>query len=112
VCDGVSTSCANAFRPATYACNTAVSGLCDAPDYCTGNSAHCPAEFLSGVVCRDSRAACELPETCAGTSVDCPPDDVVPAGIVCRASVNTACDPAEVCDGTAFTCPANFETCP
>ena len=111
-CTGTSAECTNAFRPNTFVCKAQTLEICDAPDTCTGSSADCPAQYLAGVECRASQAACDLTELCSGASATCPPDQVLPAGIVCRPSIDLPCDPAEACDGVAAACPANVETCP
>jgi len=106
VCDGRTVFCAERFQPNTRSCGAPVSGMCDAPDHCTGTSANCVAVHLSGVECRATQGACDRPEYCTGSSRECPPDQVVSAGIVCRANT-AACDPAESCDGMAARCPTD-----
>ena len=64
-------------------------------------------DALADVTCRPSRGGYDLPETCSGGTAECPPDDVLPAAVVCRPSVNTSCDPAESCDGVTFQCSAD-----
>ena len=111
-CSGTSRACPDAFRPDTYICRAASAGICDAPDTCTGYSADCPERFAVNVVCRYPVGSCDVQESCTGAGADCPPDAVIPAGIVCRDSINATCNPVESCDGVSAHCPANVGTCP
>ncbi|MBP7550720.1 MAG: hypothetical protein KA761_10580 [Gemmatimonadaceae bacterium] len=110
VCDGTTDVCRPVFAPSTTACGPAVSGDCDAADHCAGTTAGCVAVFLEGVECRPAAGACDSVERC-GSSPDCPADDLVSAGLSCRASTDTSCDPEEMCDGTSIVCPADVTTC-
>ena len=110
-CTGLLAACpGDLFAPSTTTCGAAVSGVCDAPDHCTGTSGDCEAVFLEGVECRAAAGACDSVERC-GSSPDCPADDLVSAGLSCRASTDTSCDPEEMCDGTSIVCPADVTTC-
>jgi hypothetical protein len=96
-------------RPAT--------GLCDAPEQCSGSGADCPADNKvgPGALCRVAVGACDAAERCDGVVDDCPADLPAPDGTACDdadtctptdacragACVGTsalACDPCEVCD--------------
>src|SRR5262249_34857169 len=58
----------------------------------------------SSMTCRPAvPGGCDVAENCNGASASCPPDDVQPAGTVCRPSTGV-CDAPESCDGTN-TCP-------
>jgi len=54
-------------------------GDCDVAEFCTGNSAFCPANVLqpNGTECRSSTGGCDPVETCTGLSAACPADDVI-----------------------------------
>lgn len=111
-CPGTGPHCpTDAYAPATTPCGPPPSGVCDAPDRCSGTSGDCVAVFLSGAECRPSRGGCDPAELCSGTAPDCPPDQVSPAGTVCRESTDLSCDPLESCDGARPACPADVNTC-
>lgn len=108
-CDGEIGVCVPTYAPVTMTCGGEPTGLCDAPNYCSGTSADCEEVVLAGIVCRPSIGGCDAPEVCVGDSPNCPEDSVVAAGISCRTST-MSCDPAEVCDGASAMCPADV-TC-
>ncbi len=110
-CSGSGPSCPDVLRPAGTECAPSSGAACDAPDVCTGTSADCVPTFLAGVECRASRGGCDLAEVCGGASATCPPDQVSPAGTVCRAASDDRCDPEEACDGSATACPADVTSC-
>lgn len=111
LCDGVDQFCRPRYKAAGTVCNTTIAGPCDAEDQCTGTAPDCRPRYLSGVECRASVGECDLPEICFGASPNCPPDQVISAGIVCRASRNLMCNPMESCDGVSARCPADVNMC-
>ncbi len=102
--------CSNGvFAPADHICRVA-DGVCDAPEYCTGESALCPDDAYAPSVqtCRgvDPKNTCDLPEFCPGDAPHCPPDTFRTSGHVCRPSlVGLGCDVEETCTGTSPACP-------
>lgn len=61
-------------RPSTQAC--------DAPEYCNGLDADCPADLPSPVTtpCRASMGPCDVAEVCDGVTFACPADAFVTGG--------------------------------
>lgn len=110
-CDGVHETCPATYADATVVCDSTISGVCDVVDHCSGTSADCVPQFVSGVMCRPGAGGCDLAELCDGSSPTCPPDGTLPAGTVCRASTGGACDPQESCDGLSLTCPMDVNSC-
>jgi len=111
-CNGASSDCIDVYRPAGTECAPSGPEVCDAPDVCAGTSADCIGTFRADVECRASMGGCDPAELCTGDVATCPPDQVSPAGTVCRASTELVCDPLESCDGRATSCPADISTCP
>ncbi len=79
-------------------------GVCDAVEYCTGNSADCPADLKLTSVCRNANGDCDVAEVCDGINNDCPSDAVRPDTYICRVSKGE-CDVEEKCNGTNKDCP-------
>jgi hypothetical protein len=75
---------------------------------CTGTSAACPPDSVSGafVQCRAAAGPCDLAENCTGASPTCPADAFQPSTVTCRGAAG-ACDVAETCTGTSTACPAD-----
>jgi uncharacterized delta-60 repeat protein len=108
--NGVDGSCCDTAcgpRPATVVCRAAT-GVCDAPELCTGTSGACPVDVKepAGTVCRPATDVCDQAERCDGSAATCPPDAFAPSTVECRASAGP-CDPAEHCLGTSSSCPAD-----
>jgi hypothetical protein len=97
--------CQQIFKNSNSQCRAA-NGLCDQPEYCTGNDAGCPSDSLAtkGTVCREAVHACDYAETCSGVSADCPRDAYKEQGEICREKTGP-CDYTEVCTGNSPTCP-------
>jgi len=93
------------FRPSSFECNPSV-GICDAAEFCTGNSSACPLNgFSSGNECRPAADVCDVAEVCDGSGPDCP-EDGFNTGNLCRPAAGP-CDTPEMCDGTQAACPAD-----
>ena len=105
-CTGSSDECSLVqVKAAGTLCREAV-GDCDAPEYCDGVNAECPADaavMAQGTVCRNSTGGCDEEEVCDGVSDACP-TDAFNVGRECRPS-GGGCDGAEFCDGTGPACP-------
>jgi hypothetical protein len=97
--------CVNSFKEDFVQCRPAY-GLCDAPEYCTGDKPDCPADnkLPKGSVCREATHACDYPEVCSGYSEECPPDSFKEEGEICREAIGE-CDITEVCTGDSPYCP-------
>lgn len=105
-------TCPDRWAPATDACGSpGGAGPCDAPDHCSGATGACVDALLVDVECRGSTGACDPAERCGGDSPLCPTDQVAPADLVCRASIDPTCDPVESCDGTSGACPVDVTEC-
>ncbi len=113
-CDGSCDACNLAgkagtcsFLPATTQCR-GENGVCDAAEFCTGNSSTCPTDQKkpATTVCRAEAGACDAQETCTGSSDACPEDKMKPATTVCRTEAG-ACDAQETCTGNSSTCPTD-----
>ncbi len=107
VCDPSQSISNWSFKPATTECR-ASGGVCDVAEYCTGNTATCPADtkLPATTQCRSSAGVCDVAEYCSGTSNDCPADGFASNATQCRAS-GGECDVAEFCTGSGATCPAD-----
>ena len=112
--------CCNDDDPATRTCQfytagdhklcRAVSGDCDAPDFCAGGTTDCSTDAVlaSTSVCRPANAGgCDVPENCTGLTKVCPDDRFRPVGDICHDVDASGCDTPERCDGTGRACPAN-----
>lgn len=103
-CNGLQAACTHPPGNAGALCRAQV-GSCDAPEFCTGLSATCPANvnFPAGTVCREASDLCDVEEVCTGLSNSCGPDQVRPAGFVCREPTDV-CDQQDVCNGIFKGC--------
>lgn len=91
-----------------YTCRPSA-GSCDQAEFCTGDSATCPADVFYNnplFVCRESAGPCDPREACDGSGATCPTDDFYDNTVTCRADAG-ACDVAEVCTGTGAACPTD-----
>ncbi|WP_232537532.1 hypothetical protein [Cystobacter fuscus] len=72
------------FKPATTQCRAA-GGVCDVAEYCTGNSASCPADAVvnAGTSCRAAAGNCDVAEVCDGAGKTCPSDAHAANGTSC-----------------------------
>lgn len=98
------------FEMSTTLCRPAGGGVaCDAPEFCTGVSAQCPADLpaAASVPCRASAGVCDLAEACDGVSFDCPADLKASVSTSCRLPAGV-CDAEEFCDGIGNDCPADM----
>jgi len=95
------------FKPATTICRASAGG-CDAPEYCTGFSADCPADVVreKGYVCNASRGVCEENATCDGKSGICPERKFKANRTLCRES-RYPCEAGGFCNGVSHTCPTS-----
>lgn len=94
------------FETSGKLCRSA-SGVCDAPDACTGVSADCPNTVKPKTeLCRPSAGPCDIPEYCSGMGADCPGDQLANSATTCRSAAGP-CDVAESCSGTSVSCPAD-----
>jgi choice-of-anchor A domain-containing protein len=71
----------------TVRCRDAEGG-CDAAEFCTGDSAACPADAVveAGTACREATGSCDAAESCDGSSKACPTDELAPNGTACGTS--------------------------
>jgi hypothetical protein len=102
-CSGVSNTCMDAFRPATFTCREQT-GQCDVAEQCTGGSGECPADAVApeGMVCGASLDQCDAVDLCNGTDKTCP-DLKAAEGTPC--SDDDICTVGDTCDGSG-TCEA------
>ena len=96
-----STSCQ--FRSNSTTCRNSA-GVCDPAENCTGSSATCPADILSGTstVCRAAAGECDLAENCTGSGAACPGDTKKSNGTACTSDGNPCT--LDQCNGSAVTC--------
>lgn len=106
-CDGVGLTCPDTHAPTTTVCRTQAD-LCDAAEYCPGNSDTCPAVDARqpmGFACRPSQGGCDIPEYCPGGAALCPTDVFLSMGASCMTGMTGgACSLGGTCNGTSPTC--------
>ncbi|MFH0902791.1 MAG: hypothetical protein V2A73_19345, partial [Pseudomonadota bacterium] len=86
----------------TVVCRPAREGaLCDAPEYCDGESVVCPDDVLAGatVECRAALDSCDLPELCTLGTDQCPADRRADNGAACENA--SPCFEGGTCNGGA-----------
>jgi hypothetical protein len=95
------------LQPSTHVCRD-VSGVCDAPETCSGTDEACPADAMlpESTVCRSPAGVCDVAEACDGSTPTCPSDALASASTPCRASAGT-CDVTESCTGFDALCPTD-----
>ena len=82
-----------AYSPGTIQCRP-VADVCDAAEFCTGNSADCPIDGFAPdtTECRPVGGLCDVAEFCIGNDPACPLDGFATDG--------TSCDDGLYCNGT------------
>jgi hypothetical protein len=94
-CDGTSWQTGTGFD---FVCRPS-QGVCDMPDYCTGNGACNSADIKndSSTVCRPSMQQCDAAEYCNGINNDCPADLMAHYSTPCNDGL--FCSLSDHCDG-------------
>jgi cysteine-rich repeat protein len=97
--------CSSTCTPDPFGTRCAGSGEACIVNACDGAGVCAHVLLPGGTICRASiDTTCDVAEVCDGVSEACPPDQVRPAGTVCRPST-AACDSTEVCTGRSPVCP-------
>jgi len=100
-CDGMGT-CLQNYTLETVVCREATE-LCDADEYCTGDTQDCPEDLIlaEGEICRPAVDDCDLAESCDGlTATGCPTEDIkADDGTDCGDDTETDCTLPDTCDG-------------
>jgi hypothetical protein len=110
-CNLATNACESTPGNAGTLCRTGSGDVCDPDELCTGVSADCPADVVTGATttCRTgSGDVCDPDESCPGTAGGaCPADTITPVTTVCR-TAETTCDVDDSCTGVAGeVCPSH-----